>query len=191
MVTQDWAQQFLQVTFGGLRLFIQQLHDVVAAEVRGHQNYRVTEVDFTPLAVAHKAAVKDLIEQVHHVTVRFLHFIEQHHAVGTLSHGFGENTALAVADVARRGTLKLGDGVRLLVFGEVDGNQRFFTTVQHVRQRQRSFGFPCTARSGQQEHALWAVFWRQPGFCRAQAPGDGVQRRILAHHAFTEVLFEA
>ncbi len=99
VVTQYRAQQLVQVAFGGLRLFVQQLHQVVAPEVGGHQNNRVAEVDFAPFAIAHKAAVEDLIEQVHDVAVRFFHFIEQHHAVRTLAYRFGEDAALAVANV--------------------------------------------------------------------------------------------
>ena len=125
----------MQVTFGGFRLFVQHLHDMVAAEVGSHQNHRVTEVDFPPLAVAHKTAVKDLIEQVHHVPVRLFHFVQQHHAVWTLAYRFGEDAALAVADVARRRSLELGDGVRLLVFGEIDGDKRFLAAEQFIGKR--------------------------------------------------------
>ncbi|MNV19553.1 hypothetical protein D3C71_1104210 [compost metagenome] len=102
MVAQNGPQQFVQVAFGGFRLFVQKLHQVVAAEVGSHQDDGVTEVDFTPFAVTHKAAVKDLIEQVHHVAVGFFHFIEQHHAVRALAHRFGKNAALTVTDIARR-----------------------------------------------------------------------------------------
>jgi hypothetical protein len=161
------------IAFGGVRLFVQQLHQVVAAEVGGHQNNGVAEVDFTAFAVAHKAAVEDLIEQVHHVAVRFLHFIQQHHAVRTLAHGFGENAALTVTDVARRRAFQLRNRVRLLVFRQVDGNQRFFAAVHHVRQRQRGFGFPDAARADQQEHALRAILGREAGFRRTQALRDG------------------
>ena len=105
---------------------------MVAAEVGGHQNYGITEVDFSPFSVAHKAAVKDLIEQVHDVAVRLFHFIQQHHAVRTLAHRFGQNATLAITDIARRRALQLGNRVRLLVFRKVDGNQRLFAAVQHI-----------------------------------------------------------
>ena len=112
----------MQVRFRGLRPFVQHLHDVVAAEVGGHQNNRVAKVDLPPLAVAHKTPVKHLVEQVHHVPMGLLHFVQQHHAVRTLSDRFSEDPALAVADVPRRRAFQLGDGMRLLVFGEVDSD---------------------------------------------------------------------
>ncbi len=164
VVTQQRAQPFMQVGFGGLRLFLQQLHDVVAAEVRGHQDNGVAEVDFPAFTVAHKAPVKDLVEQVHHITMRLLHFIEQDHAVRAFSDGFSEDAALAVTDIPRWGALQLGYGVRLLVLGEVDGNQGFLAAKQFVRQGQRRFGLAGAARPGQQEHALRTVLRRQPGF---------------------------
>ncbi len=88
-----------RVSFSG---FLQHLHDEVAAEIGGHQNHRVAEVNFPPLAVAHEAPVKHLVEQVHHVPVRLFHFIQQHHAVRALTGGLGQNAALAVTHVARR-----------------------------------------------------------------------------------------
>ncbi len=102
VVPQDRTQQFMQVGLCRLRLFLQHLHDEVAAEIRGHQNHRVAEVNFPSLAVAHEAPVKHLVEQVHHVPVRLFHFIQQHHAVRALTDGFGQNAALTVTHVARR-----------------------------------------------------------------------------------------
>ncbi|MNL41428.1 hypothetical protein D3C87_1638340 [compost metagenome] len=50
--------------------------DVVAAQVRGHQNQRVAKVDLTPFAVVGYALVKDLVKQVEHIRVGLLDFIE-------------------------------------------------------------------------------------------------------------------
>ncbi|MNR35569.1 hypothetical protein D3C85_1534250 [compost metagenome] len=102
MVAQNGPQQFVQVAFAGVRLLVQQLHNVVAAEVGGHQNDGVAEIDFAPFPVPHETAVEYLVEQVHHVAVGFFHFIEQHHAVRALAHRFGKNAALTVTDIARR-----------------------------------------------------------------------------------------
>lgn len=115
----------MQVCVRGVRFFLQQLHDVVAAQISRHQNHGVAEVNFPAFAVAHKAPVKYLIEQVHYVAVRLFHFVEQHHAVRAFANGFGEYATLTVANVARRRPLKLGDGMRLLIFGEVDGDKGF------------------------------------------------------------------
>ncbi|PIN63696.1 hypothetical protein CKQ90_32900, partial [Klebsiella pneumoniae] len=43
----------------------------------------------------------------------------------------------AVADVAGRRTLQLADGVRLLVLGEIDGDQRFLAAEQRIGQGER------------------------------------------------------
>jgi hypothetical protein len=50
------------------------------------QHHSVGKIDLPPLAVGQAALVEDLIENVHHVQVGFLHFIEQHHRIRTLAH---------------------------------------------------------------------------------------------------------
>ena len=119
------------------------------------------------------------------------HLIEQHHAVGAFAHRLGQDPALAVADVARRRTLQLADSVRLLVLGEIDGDQRFLAAEQRIGQGERRFRFAGAARPDQQEHPLRTVLRRQAGFRGAQAPGNSAQGRLLANHPFAETLFQA
>ena len=102
VVAQYRAQQFVQAGLSGFRLFVQQLHQVVTTEIGGHQNDRITEVNFTPLAVAHKAPVKYLIKQIQHIPVGLFHFIQQHHTVRTLTYSFRQNTPLTVSHVPGR-----------------------------------------------------------------------------------------
>ncbi len=52
-------------------------------------------------AVLHPALVEHLEEDLVHVGVRLLDFVEQHDAVGPPAHRLGQHAALAVADVAR------------------------------------------------------------------------------------------
>lgn len=179
----------MQVCVRGVRFFLQQLHDVVAAQISRHQNHGVAEVNFPAFAVAHKAPVKYLIEQVHYVAVRLFHFVEQHHAVRAFANGFGEYATLTVANVARRRPLKLGDGMRLLIFGEVDGDKGFFTAKQSVGQCERSFGFTGAAGAGQQEYPLRAVLRREAGLSRPQPLCDGAERRALPDNAVFKTLF--
>lgn len=97
--------------------------------------------------------------------------------------------ALTVANVARRRPLKLGDGMRLLIFGEVDGDKGFFTAKQGVGQCERSFGFTDAAGAGQQEYPLRAVLRREAGFSRPQPLCDGAERRALPDNAVFKALF--
>ena len=56
------------------------------------------KVDQPAFAVLHLSFVEDLEENLMHVGVRFLDFIEQHDAVRSAAHGFGEDAAFSVAD---------------------------------------------------------------------------------------------
>ena len=79
-----------------------ELDDVLAADVRGHDQDGVAEVDRPPLAVGQPAVVEDLEQHVEDVRVRLLDLVEEHDAVGAAAHGLGELAALLVADVAGR-----------------------------------------------------------------------------------------
>ena len=72
------------------------------AEIGGHQDHTVAEVDLATFTIAHRAAVEHLIEDVQHITVRLFDLVEQDDAVRALAHRLGQDAAAAVTDVARR-----------------------------------------------------------------------------------------
>ena len=57
------------------------LLDHLRAEVRGHDDHGVAEVDGAALAVGQAAVVEHLQQHVEHVRVRLLDLVEQHHRV--------------------------------------------------------------------------------------------------------------
>ncbi len=77
-----------------------QVGDQLRAGIRGEQNQRVLEVDHATLAVLHPPLVEHLEEDLVHVRVGLFHLVQEHHAVGTTAHRFGEHATLAVAHVA-------------------------------------------------------------------------------------------
>ncbi|VVP59553.1 hypothetical protein PS843_05966 [Pseudomonas fluorescens] len=77
-----------------------------------------------------------------------------------------------------------------LVFREVDGDQRFFTTKQFVGQGQSGFGLADAAGAYQQEHAQWRFLVCQAGLGGTQARGQGAKGVILADHLRTQLLFQ-
>ncbi len=79
-----------------------ELLDHVRAEVRGHDDDGVAEVDGAALAIGQPAVVEHLQQHVEDVRVRLLHLVEQHDAVRAPTHGLGQIAALLVADIARR-----------------------------------------------------------------------------------------
>src|SRR5271170_6635287 len=63
------------------------LQNPMTADVRGHNHDRVLEVDGPTLPVCKTPVVKDLQQDVEHVAVGLLYFVEKHHTIWTTSHG--------------------------------------------------------------------------------------------------------
>ena len=72
------------------------------ADVRGHDDHGVAEVDRAALAVGQPPVVEHLQQDVEDLGVRLLDLVEQHDGVRAAAHGLGELPALLVADVAGR-----------------------------------------------------------------------------------------
>ena len=70
------------------------------ADVAGHDDDGVLEVDGAALAVGQAAVVEDLEQDVEDVRVRLFDLVEEDDLVGPAADGLGELAALFVADVA-------------------------------------------------------------------------------------------
>ena len=75
---------------------------VLASEVGGHDDYRVLEVHRTSLVVGKTAVVEHLQQDVEHVGMGLLDFIEQHDGVRFAPDCFRKLASLVVSDVSRR-----------------------------------------------------------------------------------------
>ena len=149
---------------------------VIGAGVGGEDDDGVLEIDLAAFAVFHLALVEHLEEQLQHVGVRLLHFVEQHHGIRPPPHRFGEHAAFAVAHISRRRSLQRGNGVRLLELRHVDGDQVVLAAVEQVGERQRRLGLADAARPHQHEHADRLVGIVEPSARRADALADHLQR---------------
>ena len=123
MFAQDGPQLFVQQAVGGIGLGLQAVVQQVAAEIGGHEDDGVAKVDLAPFTVSHESTIKHLVKQIEHVAVRLFDLVQQHNTVGPLPLGFGQHTALAIADVTGRRAFELADGVGFLVLGKVQGDQ--------------------------------------------------------------------
>src|SRR5205814_852964 len=74
----------------------------VSARVRAPDGDRVLEIEVAAVAVAQRALVGCLVEYVVHAGMRLLHVVEQKDTVRASLLCFGEDAALAIADIARR-----------------------------------------------------------------------------------------
>src|SRR5690606_10097314 len=83
------------------------------SNVGSQDNDRIPEIDVTALAILHPSLVKDLKENLVHIRVRFLDFVEQDHAIRTPPYRLGQHTSLAVPHVSGRSTLERRNRMRL------------------------------------------------------------------------------
>ena len=76
--------------------------ELLRAEVRGHDDDRVAEVDPAALGVGQVPVLEDLEQDVEDLRVRLLDLVEQDDAVVLAADRLGQLAALVVADVAGR-----------------------------------------------------------------------------------------
>ena len=127
------------------------LLDHLRTDVRGHDHQGVLEVDRAALGIGQTAIFKELQQQVEHIRVRFLDFIEQHHGVRTASHSFRELTAFVEADIARRRTDQLADRMALHELRHVEADHRLLTAEEIGGQSLGELGLTDTGWAGEDE----------------------------------------
>ena len=124
------------------------------AEVRRHDDHGVAEVDGAALAIREAAVVEHLQQNVEHIRMRLLDFVEQDHGIRTAAHGFGELTAFVISHVSRRRADEPRDGVFLHELGHVDAHHRLFGVEQELGQRLAELGLADAGRAEEQERTI-------------------------------------
>lgn len=150
----------------------------IGTEVRGHDDYRITEVDRSPLPVGETPVVEYLQQNVEHIRVRFFHFIQQDDGIRTTAHRLGQVTALFIADVSRRRTDQTRDGMFLHKLGHIDTHHRVVAIEHKVSQRFTQLGFTDPGWTEEQERTNRPVRIGQPGTAAANSVGYRFNRFI-------------
>ena len=162
--------------------------DVLAAEVRRHDDDRVLEVDRPALAVGQPPVVEQLEQDVEHFGVRLLDLVEQHDGVRTAAHRLGQLAGLLVADVAGRRADHARHRVLLLVLRHVDAHHRLLVVEQELGERARQLGLADAGRTEEEEAAERTVGILQSGARAADGIRDRVDRLVLADDALVQPL---
>jgi hypothetical protein len=157
-----------------------ELVNQVAADVAGHQDQGVAEVDLDAGGVAEHAAIEDLIEDLHHVGVGLFDLVEEHDGVGLATDRLGENAALVRAYVAVRRAGQPRDAVLFLILRHVEGDHVALAAVERLGEGQRRLGLADAARAHEQEHPDGATTVLESGAAGADALTDGFQGVVLA-----------
>ena len=109
-----------KLTGGGLDGALAHLVEVHRAEVAGHDDHRVAEVDHAALAVREATVIEDLEEERDKLARRLLDFVDEHDRVRLPTNVLRQLSTLIVPDVARGRADKTSDRVLLGIFGSVD-----------------------------------------------------------------------
>ena len=80
-----------------------QLHDQLAAEVRGHDENGVLEINRSAVAVRHAAVIQDLQQHIENIRMRLFDLIKENDRIGFTPHRLGQMAALLIAHIAGRG----------------------------------------------------------------------------------------
>ena len=167
------------------------IHQELRAEVRGHDDQRVAEVDGAALPVGQAAVVEHLQQHVEHVRVRLLDLVEQDDLIGPAPHRFGERAAFLVADIAGRRADQPRDRVLLHVFRHVDAHHRRLVVEQEFGERLGQLGLADAGGAEEHERADRPVRVLQAGARAAHRGRDRLHRFCLADHALAELLLHA
>src|ERR1017187_5968893 len=162
-----------------------------SADVRGHDDDGVLEVDRVAEAVGQLAVFKNLQEDVEDIRMRLLDFVEQDDGVGGTLHAFGELAAFFVADVSRRRADQLRDRMLLHEFGHVEADQSLFGAEHELRQSARDFGLADARGAQDRERADGEVRVLQAGTRTADGARQSADRLVLRDDALVQLFLNA
>ena len=129
----------------------------VRSEVGRHHDNRIAKIHGAALAVGQAAVFQHLEQDVEHIGMCFLHFIQQQQRIGATPNRLGKITALLVAYIARRRADKPGHRVFLHKLGHVHTHQRLLAVKQKLGQRFAQLGLAYAGRSQKQEGTIRAM----------------------------------
>src|SRR5438132_13422583 len=107
------------------------------ADVRGHDDDRVLEIDGIAETVSELTIFKDLQQDVEDIRMRLLDFGEQHYRVRCALHALVKLTALFVAYVSRRRTDQLANRLLLHELGHIEADRSLLNGKHELREQSR------------------------------------------------------
>lgn len=130
-----------------LPLISGQLLDLLAPDVRGHNQNGVGEIDRPAFPIGESSIVQNLKQNAEDVGVSLLDLIEENDGVRPSPDRFGQLPSFIVSNVTRRGSDQTGDGMFLHILRHIDPDHRLFVIKEKFGQRARQLGFTDPGRS--------------------------------------------
>ena len=163
--------------------------DQLAPQVGRHDDDGVPEIDRSSLPIGQPPVVKKLQQDVQHIDMRLLHFVEQHHGVRPPADRFRQLARFVVADIPGRRADESRDGVFLQVLRHVDPDQSPFVIEEELGESTRQLGLSDAGRTQEDEAAERAVRVLQTG---PRAPNRIRHRAngvVLTDHPLAQAFF--
>ena len=170
--------------------FLELLTDHHTAHVGGHDDDGVLEVDGTSLVVGQSSVVEHLQQDVEHVGVRLLDFIEQHHRVGLAPYSLRELSALIVTHVSWRCSDESADAELLLVLAHVDTRHQRLVVEEVVGQCLGQLRLTHTCGAEEDERTDWFLGVLQSSPAASDCIAHCCYGLVLPDHPLVEFLFE-
>ena len=108
--------------------------DQISAEIRGHDDDRIAEIDLASEGIGQSSFFQNLQQEVHDIRMCFFHFIKEYDAIGALPHLFRELSPFFMSDIARRRSCHPADRKFLHVFRHVDLDESIFAAEHMDRE---------------------------------------------------------
>ena len=160
------------------------------ADVRGHDQHRVAEVDGAALAVGQAPVVEHLQQDVEDLRVRLLDLVEEDDRVRAAAHRFRQLAALVVADVAGRSADEARHRVPLLVLAHVDADHRLLVVEHELGERAGELRLADAGRAEEDERADRPIGVLQAGARAAERVRDRGDRLVLTDDALVQALLQ-
>src|SRR5579883_74487 len=159
------------------------------ADVAGHDDDGVLEIDRAALPVRQAAIVQHLQQDVEDIGRGLLDLIQQDDAVGVAAHGLSELAALFIADIAGRRADQPRDAVLLHVLRHVDADDGLLVIEEELGEGAGRLGLAHAGRPQEEEAGQRAVGVLQPGARATNGVRDDLQGQVLPHDALAQAVF--
>ena len=166
------------------------VEEILAAEVRGHDQDGVLEIDGAPLGIGDAPVVEDLQQHVEHVWMGFLDFVKEDDGIWLAAHGFGELAALFVADVSWRRADQAADGIFFHVLAHIDAHHVVFVVEKGFGEGFRQLCLTNAGRAEEEEGADWFRRILDASLGADDRVGDFFDGLILADDALVQLFVE-
>src|SRR4051794_8401190 len=160
--------------------------ELLGAQVGGHDDDAVAEVDAAALGVREVPILEDLEEDVEDLGMRLLDLVEQDDRVALAADGFGQLAALVEPDVAGGRADEPAHVVPLHELAHVDLDERVLAPEHELRQRFRELRLPDPRGSEEDERADRPLRVLEPGTGATDGLRDDLDRLLLPDDAVVE-----